>query len=86
MNTEYGIQDPIVLDRKYKEIHDDSRTRGEIFWNTNNVFYFISRNDWENFYSEPDCKFHQIKLKKVNHTTYFDKNRPTYYKYKESNF
>ena len=86
MSSEYGILDPIVLDRKYKEIRDHSTTRGENFWNTNNIFYFISRKDWQNFYSEPDCKSHQIKLKRVNHTTYFDKNRLTYYKCEESSF
>lgn len=86
MKNEYGVEDPVVLDRKYKEIRDHATTRGEIFWNTNNVFYFISRNDWENFYTEPECKFHQIKFKKVNHTTYFDTMRPTYFKSKESHF
>ncbi|CAF1033186.1 unnamed protein product [Brachionus calyciflorus] len=86
MINEHGIEDPIVLDRKYKEIRDHVTTRGENFWNTNNIFYFIDRKDWEKFDVEPQCKYHQIKFKKINHSTYFDNSRPNYFKSKESQF
>lgn len=84
MKGEYQIIDPVILDRNYKEIRDSGTTRGERFWNTDNIFYFIERQDWDTFNREPECKFHQIKFKKVNHTTYFDKFRDTYYKSAEN--
>ena len=86
MKLGYGMDDPMVMDRKYKEIRDHPTTRGELFWNTNRVFYFIDRKDWDNFNVEPECKFHPIKNKKINHTTYFDSSRPSYYKSSDDQF
>lgn len=99
MREIYGLQDPIVLDMRYKEVKDSPRTRGkyfqkclfrkkinkhlillimkgEIFWNTNKLFYFLERPEWEEHSSK-------LQHKTINHITYFDNRRFTYYKSQE---
>lgn len=75
------IDEPIILDTKFKEVKESNKTCGEIFWNNHNKFYFLDRFEWQRYdYSLPDCEFDRIKFRNIKHKTYFDRNRETYFK------
>ena len=75
------IPESIILDTKFKEVFDSSKTRGEEYWNNRQKFYFIDRYDWERYdNSLPNCEFNRIKFRNIKHKTYFDRNRNTYFK------
>ena len=75
------IPELIILHRKFQEVKNSAKTRGEIMWNNNNKFYFIDRFEWQRFdYSLPNTEFDRIKFRNIKHKTYFDKSRKTYFK------
>ena len=49
ISSQFEVDDPIILDNRYMELRDSPRMRGEAFWNSNQVFYFIERDIWEEF-------------------------------------
>ena len=83
----YELYDPVILDVRYHEVKDSSTTRGERFWNTNQIFYFVEKDDWEAFKvkqmkQQCDCKSNLVRIRKPG-----SRSKSAYfYNYKYFNF
>lgn len=74
LKRDLDIKEPVLLNSRFQEIFDSYSTRGDVYWNRGNKYYFIEKSEWTEFSanSERKCKSHHIKNKKINRPLEFD--------------